>query len=115
MIANGLTVLIGLGLAYGAIFSTPSGNLNNILLAIASALIIGCAIVGRLINRVSWQSSTNLVLGAILALLAAARATFEPTSVPSFWVILLAGIAVAIMALWAILYREASSSESPTV
>ena len=112
MIANGVTVLIGLWLAYGAIFSTPPGNLNNIELAIASAVVVGCAVVGRLTNKRSWQSSTNLALGVILALLAAARAYFEPTSVPSFWVILLAGIAAAIMALWSILYREEFGQES---
>jgi chromate transport protein ChrA len=114
MIANGVTVLIGLWLSYGAIFSNPPGNVNNIQLAIGAVVVVGCAIVGRLTNKMSWQSSTNLALGAILAALAAARAYFDQASVPSFWVILLAGIAVAIMSLWSILYREELSTESPS-
>jgi hypothetical protein len=114
MIAHSVTALVGLFLAYCAIFSTPPGNLNNIQLVIASVLVIGCAIVGRLTNKKSWQSSTNLALGAILALLAAARAYFDQASVPSFWVILLGGIAVAIMALWSILDRENVGAQAPS-
>lgn len=106
MIANGASVLIGLWLAYGAIFSAPPGNVNNIQLAIAAILIMGCAIAARYAGKMIWQSSTNLALGAVLALLAAARATFDQAAIPSFWVILLGGIAVAISALWSILYRE---------
>jgi len=114
MIANSVTVLVGLFLAYGAIFSTPPGNVNNIQLAIAAVVVIGCAIVGRLTNKKSWQSSTNLALGAILPLLAAARAYFDQALVPSFWVMLLGGIAVAIMALWSILYRENVGARAPS-
>lgn|SRR5512143_1582754 len=111
MIANGASVLIGLWLAYSAIFSTPPGNMNNVQLAIAAVLVVGCAIAARFTSKMAWQSSTNLALGAILVVLAAARATFDQAAIPSFWVLLLSGIAVAITALWSILYREDASAE----
>ena len=59
MIANGASVLIGLWLAYGAIFSAPPGNVNNIQLAIAAILIMGCAIAARYAGKMIWQSSKS--------------------------------------------------------
>jgi hypothetical protein len=56
-----------------------------------------------------WQSKTSLTLAVLLGLLAASRAYFADTLVSPFWIILLAGIAVAIAALWSILYRPDSA------
>ncbi len=115
MIANAITVLIGLWLAYSAIFSTPSGEMNNIQLAIAAAAIFVCAIFARRSDSMGWQSKTNLALGMVLGLLAALRAFYGEAPVPPFWVILLSGITVATTALWSILYRpDTSLSSAPS-
>ena len=109
MIANALTVLIGLWLAYGAIFSTPAGELNSVQLAIAGILVIVCAIIARRKDSMAWQSGTNIVLGLGLALLAAARVWLGVSAAASFWIVLLGGIMAAIAALWSMLYRSADS------
>ena len=110
MIANVMTVLIGLWLAYSAIFSTPAGNVNILQLAIAAVVIIVCTFFARRTDIMGWQSKTNLALGIVLGLLAALRAFYGVTPSASFWVILLAGIAVAITALWSILHRPGASA-----
>jgi hypothetical protein len=112
MIANAVTVAIGLWLAYSAIFSTPAGEMNNIKLVIAAAVIVVCALFARRSDRMNWQSSTSIALGLLLGLLAAARAYFDESPLPPFWIILLAGITIAIAALWSILYRRDQIAES---
>jgi hypothetical protein len=56
------------------------------------------------------------VLGAALLLLAALRWTVGVTPLVCFWIILLAGIAVAIAAMWSMLYRpETARSLGPNL
>lgn len=112
MIANALAVAIGLWLTYSAIFSKPAGEMNNIELAIAAAVIVVCAFISRRSDRMNWQSTTNIALGLLLGLLAAGRAYFTETPLSPFWTILLTGIAVAILALWSILYRRDQAAGS---
>jgi len=106
MIANALAVLIGLWLAYGAIFAVPAGSVNNIELAIAGIVVSGCAVLARRKDAMAWQWVTNVALGIVLVLLAAARVWYGASLSASFWTILLDGIVVAITALWSILYRS---------
>lgn len=112
MIANAVTVIVGVWLAFRAIFSTPPGEMNNIELAIAAGIVIVCAIVSRRSDAMAWQSKTNVALGVVLGLLAALRVYSGETPVSPFWIILLGGIAVAITALWSILYRPGSEASS---
>lgn len=112
MIANALIVVIGLWLASRAIFSTPAGEMNNIQLAIAAAVIVACAFFARRSDHMRWQSTTSITLGVLLGLLAGGRAYFAESPVAPFWIILLAGIAIAISALWSILYRRDQAAES---
>jgi hypothetical protein len=105
MIANTVTVLIGLFLAFAAIFSAPPGEMNNPQLAVAAALVFSCAFFARRTDKMRWQSSTSFFLAGVLGLLAASRAYFGESLVSPFWIILLSGIALAIAALWAMLYR----------
>lgn len=114
MIPNALTVLIGLWLAYSAIFSTPAGDVNNIQLASAGVVIAACAIIARRTGSMAWQSNTNVTLGMLLAALAAARAWHGASSSASFWIVLLAGIAAATAALWSMLYRSGTSQAEAT-
>ena len=112
MIANALTVLIGFFLAFSAIFSSPPGAMDNTQLAIAAALAFICAFFTRRSDKMRWQSPTSLFLAVVLGLLAASRAYFAAETVSPFWIILLAGIVLALAALWSILYRPGAEEAS---
>jgi len=105
MIGNLLNGLVGLWLVYSAIFATPAGNMSNTGLAIAGVAVIVLAAWARQTDPLGWYSATNLVLGAVLLLEAAVRRAVAVEPLVSFWSILLIGIAVAIVALWSLLYR----------
>src|SRR5215510_3553390 len=109
MIGNLLNVLVGLWLAYSAIFANPAGAMNNVVLAAAAVAIIVFAVWARQTDFLAWQSGTNIVLGAALLVMAALRWVIGVAPLVAFWIILLTGIAVAIMAMWSMLYR----SETP--
>ena len=114
MIGNLLNGLVGLWLVYSAIFATPAGNMSNIGLTISSVAIIVLAAWARQTDPAGWQSATNLALGVVLFLEAAARWAVEVAPLVSFWSILLIGIAVAIVALWSLLYRP-DKARSPAL
>ena len=105
MIGNLLNVLVGLWLAYSAIFSMPAGDMNNAALAAAAVAVIVFAVWARRTDALGWQSGTNIVLAAVLLAVAAVRWVIGVAPLVSFWIILLVGIAVAIAAMWSILYR----------
>jgi hypothetical protein len=105
MIANLATILIGLWLAYRAIFSLPAGDVNQMELAAAGVALILLALWARRTDSMRWHSGTNIVLAAIILLLAAAHRVVGVDPLVSFWMILLIGITAAIAAMWSILYR----------
>lgn len=105
MIANFATILIGLWLAYRAIFSIPAGDMNQTELAAAGVAVILLALWARRTDLMRWHSSTNIVLAAIVLLLVAARRALEVDPQESFWMILLVGITLAVTAMWSIMYR----------
>jgi hypothetical protein len=105
MIANLATILVGLWLAYRAIFSIPANNMSQIELAAAGVAVILLALWARRTDSMTWQSGTTIVLGVIVLLLAAAHRTVGADPLLSFWIILLIGITAAIVAMWSILYR----------
>jgi len=105
MIGNLLNILVGLWLAYSAIFANPAGAMNNVGLAAGAVAIIVFAVWARQTDSLGWQSGTNIVLAAMLLVLAVLRWLIGVAPLVSFWVILLVGIAVAIVAMWSLLYR----------
>jgi hypothetical protein len=105
MIANLATILIGLWLAYRAIFSLRAGDVNQMELAAAGVALILLALWARRTDSMSWHSGTNIVVAIIILLLAAAHRVVGVDPLVSFWMILLIGITVAIAAMWSILYR----------
>jgi|SRR5208282_1280861 len=105
MIANFATVLIGLWLVYRAIFSVPAGDMNQTELIAVGVAVILLALWARRTDFMSWHSWTNIVLAAIILLLASARRVVDVDPLASFWMILLIGITVAVSAMWSILYR----------
>ena len=105
MIGNLLNILVGLWLAYNAIFSTPAGDMNNAALAAAAVAVIVFAVWARQTDPLGWQSGMNIVLAAVLLVVAPVRWVIGVAPLVCFWIILLAGIAVAIAAMWSMLYR----------
>jgi hypothetical protein len=105
MSANAAIVMIGLWLCYRAIFSIPAGEMGDAEIAAAGMATIALAAWARRSDAMLWPSATNIALGGVVMLLAAVGrvARFDPLA--AFWIILLAGIALAIVALWSILYR----------
>jgi hypothetical protein len=113
MIANVATILIGQWLVYRAIFSVPAGNMSQIELVAAGVAVILLGLWARRTDFMRWNSSTDIVLAALILLLAAAHRVVGVDAQVTFWMILLIGIAVAISAMWSILYRpDAARSAS---
>jgi hypothetical protein len=108
VIGNLFNVLLGLLLVYSAIFSNPAGAMNNVGLAAVAAAVIALAVWARQSDAMGWQSGTNIVLGTVLLLVAATRWAIGVAPLVCFWMILLIGIGVAIVAMWSILYRPES-------
>ena len=109
MIGNLLNILVGLWLAYSAIFANPAGAMNNVALAAAAIAVIVFAVWARQTDPLGWQSGTNIVLAAVLLVLAVLRWLIGVAPLVSFWIILLAGIAIAIASIWSVLYRPATA------
>ena len=109
MIGNLLNILVGLWLAYSAIFANPAGAINNVALAAGAIAVIVFAVWARQTDPLGWQSGTNIVLAAELLVLAVLRWLIGVVPLVSFWIILLAGIAIAIASMWSVLYRPATA------
>ena len=109
MIGNLFNILIGLWLAYSAIFANPAGAMNNVALAAAAIAVIVFAVWARQTDPLRWQSGTNIVLAAVLLVVAVLRWLIGVAPLVSFWVVLLAGIAIAIASIWSVLYRPATA------
>jgi cell division protein FtsW (lipid II flippase) len=105
MIANLATILVGLWLVYRTTFAIPPGDTSQIELVAAGVVVILLVLWARRTDVMRWHSWTNGVLAAVLLLLAAARGVGGVGPLASFWMILLIGIAVAVTAMWSMLYR----------
>jgi len=105
MIANPLIILAGLWLSYRAIFSIPAGQMSEVEMVLAGIAVILLALWARRTDSMTWYSGTCIALGLIVVALSIARRTFGVDPLVSFWMVLLIGIAVAIIAMWSMLYR----------
>ena len=105
MIGNLLNILVGLWLAYSAIFANPAGAMNNVALAMSAIAVIVFAVWARQSDSLGWQSGTSTVLAAMLLAVAVVRWAIGVAPLVCFWIILLVGISVAIVARWSLLYR----------
>jgi hypothetical protein len=105
MIPNVIAVVIGLVLSYEAIFSRTQDGVSNVTLAISGGAVVVLAILARWSRTMVWQSTVNVVLGALLLLYAGARWYFGADTLETFWTALLSGIVISIGALWSVLYR----------
>jgi len=103
MIANLYNVLIGLALVYVAVLAPALTEQRPSLLLIAAATMFVAAWIARRSDHHPWQNSVNLVLAVVLAAQAALRLGNLPLA--GFWGQFSVGVVVAILALWAALYR----------
>jgi hypothetical protein len=110
MIANIINVLIGLALAYVAIFGMPAGAPVTWILAFVGIAIVVLALIARRSDFSGWQSATNSVLGIVLFILALAERAVVISPLVTFWVELWVGLTVASLALWATLYHPKSGA-----
>ena len=85
MIANFATILIGLWLAYRAIFSIPAGEMNQTEMIVAGVAVILLALWARRTDFMGWQSGTSIVLGLIILVLAAVHRAVGVEPLVSFW------------------------------
>ena len=95
MIANFLNTLLGLWLAYAAIFPDTLGKGHDRVVLIAAIGTVMLALWARRSDASAWQSTTTIVAGVLLAFL----------EVSMFWGIFWAGLISATLSLWAALYR----------
>lgn len=105
MVANIANTIVGLWLTYVAIFSAPADATVRWGLLVAAAVIVLLAAIARSTDYARWQSSTNIVLGVVLFILAAVHLAIGLSGLLLFWVELWIGLAVGIFALWAALYH----------
>jgi hypothetical protein len=109
MIANPLIILTGLWLLYRAIFSIPIGQMSEAEMMLAGIVVILLALWARRTDSMTWYSGTCVALGLIVVALSVARYTIGVEPLVSFWMVLLIGIAIAIIAMWSMLYRPAAA------
>jgi predicted ferric reductase len=107
MMANLLNTLLGIGLVY-AIILNPDLIGSPWRVVVIAIVIFALALWSRRTDYDPWQSSTNIVLALLLLLIGLSK--FSPYISPlvNFWGIFWIGILLAILALWAAIYRPPS-------
>jgi hypothetical protein len=109
MVANLFNVFIGLALVYSAVLRPSLIGGRPMLLFAAAACIFVAAWLARRSDNHPWQNNANMLLAAMLAGLTALQLEHIPLA--TFWIQFSVGTTVAVLALWAALYRPA---EVPT-
>ena len=103
MIPNIVNTLIGLFLVYAAVLnpSLVSGSVYPLLvLGIVILVLAGWAMRS---DNDPWQNTLNMLMGVLLALLGVLPLSTYP--IVTFWGVFWVGTTVAVMALWAAIYR----------
>lgn len=109
MIPSLINTAIGIWLVYAAVLN-PS-ELGARMAVFASGVVIFLlAIWAYRLDYLKWPSVTVALLGAAFAIYAGLR-LFEESRFLTFWVALFIGVAVAIVSLWSVLYRQPSAPE----
>ncbi|MEO8443462.1 MAG: hypothetical protein ABI567_00455 [Gammaproteobacteria bacterium] len=103
MIPNIINFVTGLLLVYLAIFSPATITAGVAPLLIAAAVIFICAFLARRSDHHPWHNTVNMALAVVLGLVTVAQLAGVPRA--EFWSAIWIGIAVAMLASWAALYR----------
>jgi hypothetical protein len=110
MSANLVNVFIGLALIYAAILQPRLLGGRPLLFAAVGVLMFVAAWLARRSDHHPWQNNTNMVLALLLVVLALVRVERFP--LVSFWSVFWIGLIVAMLALWAALYRPNAATSS---
>lgn len=105
MIPNLLNALLGLWIAYVAIFPMTIGaNYHRWLLG-AAILTVVLALWARRSDHAPWQSTMTIIAGVTLAVILGADRFLLASPVLLFWGVLWVGLVSATLSLWAAIYR----------
>ncbi len=112
MIANLLNVVVGLWLVHISIFGAPSFATAPWLIIALGVAVIALAAWARSSDFSGWQSGTNMVIGGIVVLVSLVERVVAISALALFWIDLWAGVTVASLALWAVLYKPEPSTSA---
>jgi hypothetical protein len=114
MIANIANTVVGIGLVYMAVLQPSSVETARgaWLSFVAGAVIIVLAFVSRRSDAGRWFSATNALAGVALLALGGSQALSAAPPLLSFWGVFWVGCIVAVVALWAALYRSQEQAGS---
>lgn len=107
MIANLVNTVLGLVLVYVSILQPELPRGRPLLIAVAGVVMLTAAWLARRSDHHPWQNSTNMMLAALLIVFAVLR--IERFALISFWSLFWIGMIVAVLALWAALYRPTAA------
>ena len=107
MFANLLNVVVGLALVYAAVLQPALVDRRPALLFAAAAVIGVAAWLARRSDYHPWQNNMNIILALVLACVTALPLAHFPLA--TFWCQFSVGTVVAVLALWAALYKPAAS------
>jgi hypothetical protein len=107
MFANLFNVLLGLALVYSAVLRPSLMGARPTLLFAAAACIFVAAWLARRTDNHPWQNNANMLLAVMLAGITALQLEHIPLT--AFWSQFSVGTTVAVLALWAALYRPTES------
>jgi len=108
MYANSLNVVLGLALVYSAVLRPALIGARPQLLFVAAGGILALAWLARRSDHHPWQNNVNMLLGILLAAMAVLQLEHLPLA--AFWTQFSVGSAVAVLALWAALYRPSRAA-----
>lgn len=114
MIANVANSVLGLVLVYFAVLRPAAVEAGGsaLGLVLAGIVVVALAFVARRSDPGKWYSATNFVAGAWLVVLGALHAFSATPALVSFWGVFWSGCIVAVVALWAALYRPGGPARS---
>ncbi len=107
MIPNVLNALVGVALVYAAILQPALINAGVGPLLTAAIVMFVLAFWAKRSDHHQWQNSINMALAVILAAVTLQQFAGVPSG--NFWAAFWVGISVAVLSLWAALYRPQPS------
>jgi hypothetical protein len=114
MTANLLNTLLGLWLAYVAIFPATIGAHYHRWLFGAAIITAALALWARKGDYARWQSTMTIIAAGTLVVIVGADRLLVSSAVLLFWGVLWVGLVSATVSLWAALYHPENAMSSPT-
>ena len=113
MIPNLFNSLLGLCLAYVAIFPVMLGAHHHLWLFGAAILTAVLALWARRQDYAGWQSTTTIIAAVTLTVILGADQYLIESKVLLFWGVLWVGLISATLSLWAAIYHpDAAAARS---